>query len=84
VGIAEFSLKLNENIGRLKAISQNLMHENISVTDGIYGGLSDEDIKAQISSLTKENLIDDNKSVKELLRLTLERIEELKNKKNDF
>ena len=35
----------------LKAVSQNLMHSNISITDGLYGILSDNDIKGQIAAL---------------------------------
>jgi hypothetical protein len=75
-------LKRADNIGQLKAISQNLMHANISITDGIYGGLSDSDINEQITSLTEEKLPDDNESLKELLKLTLERITELEKKLN--
>ena len=39
VSFAVSALKLANNIGESKAISQNLMHANISITDGIYGGL---------------------------------------------
>ena len=35
----------------LKAISQNLMHANLSVTDGVYGILSEIDVRQQISML---------------------------------
>lgn len=69
-----------DDIGQLKAISQNLMHANISITDGIYGGLSDSDIKKQITSLTEKKLPDDKNSLKELLRLTLDRLDELEKK----
>jgi len=79
-GFAVFALKHADNIGQLKAISQNLMHANISITDGIYGGLSDSDINEQITSLTEETLPDVQESLKELLRLTLDRIEELEKK----
>jgi len=60
-------LKHADNIGQLKAISQNLMHANISITDGIYGGLSGSDINEQITSLTEEKLPEDTNSLKELL-----------------
>lgn len=66
-GCAVFSLKHADNIGQLKAISQNLMHANISITDGIYGGLSGSDINEQITSLTEEKLPEDTNSLKELL-----------------
>jgi integrase len=74
-GCAVFSLKHAKDISQLKAISQNLMHANISITDGIYGGLSDSDINAQINSLTEKKLPDDKDSPKELLRLTLDRLD---------
>jgi integrase len=79
-GFAVFSLKHADNMGQLKAISQNLMHANISITDGIYGGLSDSDINEQITSLTKEKLPEDTDSLKELLKLTLNRIDEIEKK----
>jgi len=79
-GFAVYSLKKAKDIGQLKAISQNLMHSNISITDGIYGILSDSDINEQITSLTEEKLPEDNETLKELLRLTLDRIEQLENK----
>ena len=66
-GFAVYSLKHAKDISQLKAISQNLMHENISITDGIYGGLSDADIKEQITSLTCENDPLKEMSKKELL-----------------
>ena len=50
-GNAVYSLKLAKDIGALKAVSQNLMHSNISITDGVYGILSDTDIQKQIASL---------------------------------
>jgi len=40
-----------KDIASLKAISQNLMHSNLSITDGVYGILSDTDIQKQIASL---------------------------------
>lgn len=79
-GFAVFSLKRADDIGQLKAISQNLMHANISITDGIYGGLSESDINEQITSLTEKKIPDDKDSLKELLRLTLERFEKIEKK----
>lgn len=54
-GFALYALKLAKDIGELKAISQNLMHANISVTDGIYGILSSNEIKNRIMRLTQRN-----------------------------
>jgi site-specific recombinase XerC len=74
-GHAVYALMLAKNIAELKAVSQNLMHTNISTTDGIYGMLSDAEIKDQLNRLGKtipksevenENLIS---SLKEIVRL---------------
>ncbi len=37
-----------------KAISMNLMHANMSITDGIYSVLSEQDIKDRIGSLNSD------------------------------
>ena len=52
-GHAVYALKQAKDIPALKAISQNLMHANLSITDGVYGILSDMDVKAQIQNLGK-------------------------------
>ena len=56
------------------------MHANISITDGIYGGLSGSDINEQITSLTEEKLPEDTNSLKELLKFTLNRLEKAEKK----
>jgi integrase len=71
-GFAVYSLKHAKDISQLKAISQNMMHANISITDGIYGGLSDSDVKDQISSLTDNSLPDEKEYLIELLRINRE------------
>ncbi len=73
-GHAVFAIKHAKNMAQLKAISQNMKHANISNTDRIYGGLSDSDIHEQISSLTTISLIEDNKSLIELLKQNQELI----------
>lgn len=50
-GHATHALKQASNISDLKAISQNLMHSNIGITDGIYAILSSEDMQEKISRL---------------------------------
>ena len=52
-GFSVYAIKHAKNMSDMKAISQNLMNANISITDGIYGGLSDTDVKHQITSLLK-------------------------------
>ena len=46
-------MKLAKDIGALKAVSQNLMHSNLGVTDGVYGVLSGIDVREQIAGLNE-------------------------------
>jgi len=50
-GFAVYSLKKAQDMGDFKAISQNMMHSNLSVTDGIYGIFSEEEVKNRITGL---------------------------------
>ena len=43
-GHGVYGVKKAKDIAQLKAISQNLMHANIGITDGIYGKLAEEDL----------------------------------------
>jgi hypothetical protein len=52
-GNAVYSIKIAKTVVDLKAINQNLMHSNWSITDGIYGILSREDRKNYITNLGK-------------------------------
>ena len=52
-GHAVFGIKNAKTISALKAISQNLMHSSLKVTDSVYGVLSDLDVQTEISSLGK-------------------------------
>jgi integrase len=49
-GYAVFGIKHFTTLAQLKALSQNLMHSNISITDGIYGMLSNADKKKLLSN----------------------------------
>lgn len=40
-------------MGELKAISQNVMHASVTITDQVYGRLVDDDVRAAISGLGK-------------------------------
>jgi len=60
-GNAVYSIKLAKDIAALKAVSQNLMHSNLSITDGVYGILSETDIQEQILSLGKTITQGENK-----------------------
>jgi len=50
-GHAVYALKLCQDIADLKAVSMNLMHKDISTTDGIYGILSRGDVQSRIEAL---------------------------------
>lgn len=55
-GHAVYALKQARDMADHKAVSQNLMHSNISVTDGIYGILSADDTRKRIANLGKTDL----------------------------
>lgn len=50
-GYAVYALKQADDIGDLKAISQNLMHSDLKITDGIYGILDGNDVRERIINL---------------------------------
>lgn len=50
-GFAVHSLKRAKTVAQLKAVSQNLMHSNMGITDGIYGRLVDDDVRDIITGL---------------------------------
>lgn len=56
-GYAVFGIKHFTTLAQLKALSQNLMHSNISITDGIYGMLSNIDKKELLSNFITEKPI---------------------------
>lgn len=65
------ALKQARNVAELKAISQNIMHKSITITDGTYGNLINEDIKATIARLGQGSQTggDLEKKLDELLEL---------------
>lgn len=54
-GHAVYSFEVAKDVGDWKAISQNLMHSSLTVTDGIYGVLHDRDTQLRISRLGQQN-----------------------------
>lgn len=50
-GHAVYALKRAKNLEQLKAISQNLMHSTVGITDGIYGNLVNDNVHDVIASL---------------------------------
>ncbi len=66
-GHATYALKNAKDVPALKAVSQNLMHKNLGVTDGIYAILSGVDVKVQIANLGK--VIAGSQNQEELIEL---------------
>jgi integrase len=50
-GHAVYALKQAQTIADLKAISQNMMHESVTITDQVYGKFTHDDVKSQIAKL---------------------------------
>ena len=55
-GHAVFGLQHARSLADYKAISQNLMHENIQITDGIYADLVGGEVKSRVTGLRRERL----------------------------
>lgn len=53
-GHAVYALKAASKPSDMKAISMNLMHSNIGITDGIYGKLVADDVQTAIEGLTAD------------------------------
>ena len=54
-------------MGDFKAISQNMMHANLSVTEGVYGVFSEKGIRDQILALGQEISSNDTGSNEKIL-----------------
>ena len=76
-GNAVYSLDNSNDVADLKAVSQNLMHSNLSTTDGVYGALSGQSVgdkikrlggKAAKGNVTKDELIDNLEQILERLK----------------
>ena len=52
-GHAVYALKQAQDVATYKAVSMNLMHADLSVTDRIYAVLNEEDVRERIASLTR-------------------------------
>lgn len=51
-GHAVYALQHAQTMADYKAVSINLMHEDIRVTDGIYAGLADSEVRQRIAGLS--------------------------------
>jgi hypothetical protein len=50
-GHAVYGLQNAKSLADYKAISQNLMHENIQITDGTYADLVGNEVKSRVTGL---------------------------------
>ena len=50
-GFGVFGVKKAKDMAQLKAISQNMMHSSIGITDGIYGKLAEDDLSDILSQI---------------------------------
>ena len=53
-----YALKRARNMADWKAVSQNVMHSSLTITDSIYGRLVDDDVRRIIGSLNTPAAID--------------------------
>ena len=79
-GHAVYALKRAKDVPALQAVSQNLMHTNLSVTDGVYGILSEADVRGQIESLGKR-ITSDAQNTNAIIPLLEQLLDELKSNK---
>ena len=63
------ALKKARNMTDLKAISQNVMHSSVTITDGIYGNLVTNDVRDTIAHLGQERSDELQVRINELLEL---------------
>ena len=75
-GHAVYALKNAKDVSALKAVSQNLMHENLTITDGVYGILSENDVRKEIAELGKK-IVDMHVNDIESIMSSVRRIEKL-------
>jgi len=43
-GFGVYGVKNAKDMAQMKAISQNMMHANMGITDGLYGNLAEDDL----------------------------------------
>jgi len=76
-----YALKNAKDVSALKAVSQNLMHQNLTITDGVYGILSETDVRKQIANLHQKIALGDDGELSNLMSLTKQLEEFLKQQK---
>jgi integrase len=76
-GHATYALKRCKDVADLKAVSQNLMHSSLTVTDSIYSVLSTEDVGERIAGISgdldsREGI--DEELIAQIVRETMRRV----------
>jgi integrase len=74
-GHATYALKRCKDVADLKAVSQNLMHSSLLVTDAVYSVLSEDDVGARIASMSGDLSSTKDRPDDELVNLLQEVLE---------
>jgi integrase len=74
-GHAVYALKRARTIAEFKAVSQNLMHADLRITDKIYGVLTENDVQSLIAGLTGAGPTD-QREVVDTLELLLKKVKQ--------
>lgn len=71
------ALKQARNMAELKAISQNIMHASVVITDQVYGKLVNDNVRSVISNLGTQTQLHQNNALEktEILQL-IKRLEQ--------
>lgn len=72
-GHVVYALKKAKNMAEMKAISQNVMHASVTITDQVYGDLVGDDVKDTIASLGQQASGNIEARLEELLKLIREK-----------
>ena len=75
-GRTQYAQALSKTIANCKAISLNLMHASMEITDHFYSVLRDEELKNRISALSKSNNPSDQQNLVKLLENLLANIKD--------
>jgi integrase len=73
-GHVHYGLALSKNVADYKAVSMNVMHASMDITDKVYSVLQNDDVKSRISALNKSGK---PKNKQELVNLLLDVISSL-------
>ena len=52
-GHGVYGIRKARDMAQLKALSQNMMHANVGITDGIYGNLPEDEVASILSGFTE-------------------------------